>query len=126
MIPSHSLRLDGVRQRLERWRRTRRHPRAPMPAPIWTDAVGLARQHGLSQTARALRLDYTALKRHVEAIDVGGRTVVPAFVELPAPLQASPWVIELIGPRATVRLRVPGLGVADLATLTQRLAGTEP
>lgn len=126
MIPSHSPRLDEVRQRLARWRRTRQHRRSPIPAPIWTDAVGLARQDGLSQTARALRLDYTALKRRVEATDVGGRRVGPAFVELPTPSQASPWVLELIGPRATVRLRVPGLGVADLATLTHRLAGTEP
>jgi len=34
-------------------------------------------------------------------------------------------VIELTGPGGTVRLRVPGLALADLATLSRRLVGAD-
>jgi hypothetical protein len=92
------------------------------------DAVVLARQHGLYQTARALRVDYSALKRHVETTDAPGRAhVTSPFVELaaPTPMEVGACVIELTGPRATVRLRVPGLDVAAIARLSQRLAGID-
>lgn len=120
-----ALRLDRVRRRLERWRQRRAHPRAPIPGPIWTAVVDVAQRHGLYQTARALRLDYGALKRHVAA----ATPVAPAaFVELPVPPSgdAAAYVIELEGPGVTVRLRVPPLPVEDLATLGRRLAGVEP
>jgi hypothetical protein len=61
------LALERIRQRLERWRRTRAHPRAPIPESIWADAVALARQQGPYQTARALPIHYGALKRVLSA-----------------------------------------------------------
>ena len=126
MIPSHPLRLNGVRQRLERWRRTRKHPRSPVPAPIWTDAVMLARQHGLYRTARALRLDYSALKHHVEATDRAAETNGRAgFVELAPGMPPVPddCVIEVEGRETTLRLRLKGVGWADLAKLGRALVG---
>ena len=85
MVPTKStrpLRMERVRRRLERWRRTRAHPRSPIPKTLWAGAVAMARQHGLYQTARALGLDYGALKQHLEAADERRRTrPTPAFVE---------------------------------------------
>lgn len=123
-----SLDMARVRRRLDHWRRTRAHSRSPIPRALWANAVALARQQGLYQTARALRLDYGGLKEHVEAVDArGGTRRTPAFVEFAGSTltDLSTCVIELTGPRGTVRLRVPGLALADLATLSRTLAGAE-
>ena len=119
--------LTAVRGRLDRWRRTRAHPRSPIPNALWADAVALARQQGLYRTARALHLDYGGLKAHVEAADGRDHSRRPTFVELAGSTQADRGtsVIELSGPGGTVRLRVPGLALADLATLSRRLVGAD-
>ena len=44
-------------QRFERWR-SARTARLPIPERLWAAAVELARQHGVSRTAQALRLEY--------------------------------------------------------------------
>ena len=51
-----------------------------MPGELWTAAVKLAQQDGLAETARALRLDYGALKKKVResaASCVGGEPAKP-------------------------------------------------
>ena len=97
-------RIRGVRRRLARWRRTRPHQRAPFPEAVWRAAVALAGQHGLYPTARALHLNYGALKAHVARAHSVDRAVPrPTFVEL-APGPARPvneCVIELEAPRGT-------------------------
>ena len=126
--PERSFRIEGVRRRLERWRRTRPHPRAPIPEAIWTAAVALVRQHGLYGTARGLRLDYAALKQHVEAADRPERAGTPSgFIELAArhPSVGDGCVIEIQGPRATVRLQLTSMALADLAHLSRMLAGAD-
>ena len=61
-----------VRERFERWRRD--HPgRRPLPAELWSAAVNLARQYGLSRTANALRLSSDSLKQHIQTDAAGGR-----------------------------------------------------
>jgi hypothetical protein len=92
-----------------------------MPATLWTAAIALARQHGLSTTARALHLDYGSLKKRRDAADAG-RVASPTFVELPAarPPGLGPCVIDLEAPRGgRMRIEVTGVTVADLVTLTQ-------
>jgi len=120
-------RLEQVRRRLERWRQMRVYAHAPMPPRLWAVAVALTRQHGLYRTARALRVDYGALKRHVEAAAPAPRER-PTFVEIAAaesrPREAC--TIEIDGPRTTLRLRVPDLPLSELATLGRLLAGLEP
>ena len=121
-------RIHGLRRRLARWRQTRPHPRAPIPAAVWAAAVVLARQHGLYQTARALPISYGALKAHVaRAHRADQETQRPSFVELtPVPARpVSECVIELDAPRGTTRVRVSGLAVADLVALTRALGGSE-
>ena len=116
-----SIGLEQTRRRITRWRETRTHRGAPMPATLWTAAIALARQHGLSTTARALHLDYGSLKKRRDAAGAPG-VAAPVFVELPAapPTGLGPCVIDLEGPQGgRMRIEVTGVTVADLVTLTQ-------
>ena len=123
-----TLRIHGVRRQLARWRQTRPHPRAPIPAAVWAAAVVLARQHGVYPMARALPIDYGALKAHVARAD--GLTEVagpPTFVELAA-VTAHPGaecVIEFNIPPGRPSLRVRGLTLADIVELTRALGWRE-
>ena len=60
--------VEVVRRRFELWRRTQTG-RSRIPEDLWASAVKLAAVHGTCPTAQALRLNYTALKDHVEAAD---------------------------------------------------------
>ena len=123
-----SVAMKPVRRQLERWRRTRAYLRAPIPDSIWANAVALARQYGVYETAQALPIHYGALKRHLEAAD---RTPVSRersrFVELPPmpPTVGGDSVIEIDGPWATVRIRLHGMALADVARLSRVIAGVE-
>ena len=57
--------LEQLRRRFEEFRKTQ-PVRSRLPEPLWIAAAKLAKRYGLYPTARALRLDYTALKRRVE------------------------------------------------------------
>ena len=118
---STSVGLEQTRRRITRWRETRTHRGAAMPAALWAAAIALARQHGLYTTARALRVDYGSLKKRLGAAGAG-RVPSPAFVELAAarPTGLGPCVIDLEAPRGRrMRIEVSGVTVADLVTLTQ-------
>src|SRR5439155_5077642 len=100
-ISARSLGLQHTRRRIARWRETRTHRGAPMPAALWAAAVALARQHGLYTTARTLRIDYGSLKKRLDTASPG-RVPTPAFVELPTappPSQPGPCVIGLCASR---------------------------
>jgi len=58
-------RLEGLRRRFERWRQTRK-VRSRIPEPLWASAVKVAGTYGIHRTAKALRVDYYALKKPVE------------------------------------------------------------
>ena len=119
--------INPLRQQIERWRRTRTK-RSPMPEPLWREAVGLARKHGVYATAQALRLSYDSLRTRAEAAGAGhrrgnerGRSRT-TFVELeatpmPVGVVSSGPIVEVTGPqgqRLTVRLRGGELDVAEL------------
>src|SRR5438093_1621068 len=56
-------RIHGVRRRLARWRQTRPHPRAPIPAAVWA-AAGWPRGHADRSVGRAaLRVSQSARHR---------------------------------------------------------------
>ena len=59
----HSMRK--VYRRFERWR-SAHTARLPIPERLWAAAVELAREHGVSATAQALRLEYGKLRRLME------------------------------------------------------------
>jgi hypothetical protein len=119
-------RLDTVLRRLDRWRRARPHARAPVPPRLLAAAVALVAEHGVYRTARALHLDYGTLKRHVDRgagpVRVHAR---PRCIELPPAPVAAEAVIELERPGgATVRVRLPGRTLAEIADFTQQVASS--
>ena len=53
--------IARLRQRIERWRRTRRK-RSPMPEELWQAAARAAQVHGVWPVARDLGVAYATLK----------------------------------------------------------------
>ena len=77
--------LAPLRKRIEVWRSTQ-FSRGQTPDEIWDSAVALARIYGVCQVARAVDLDYKALRTRVtRALEKPG-LVEGAFVELPVTL----------------------------------------
>jgi hypothetical protein len=138
-------RFEAVRQRFERWRRSRQG-RARIPERLWTSAVQLAATYGLCRTARTLRLDYYALKKRVGSADLNdlpagctpkrktparststarksAQNPAMAFVELtPVERLASPeCVVELEHPRgAKMRICLTGRESLEVVTAVSR------
>jgi hypothetical protein len=86
-------RLEIVRRRFERWRRTCTG-RSRIPDSLWAMAVELADAYGIHPTARALRVDYYSLKKRTEAEPAAepglSEEAAATFLELPRPGSASP------------------------------------
>jgi hypothetical protein len=77
--------LARVGRTLEIWRKGRKF-RQPIPEPLWSEIVALARVHGVSAVSRALRLDYYTLQGRVREISQAPSASVPAeFVEVKLP-----------------------------------------
>ena len=120
-------RLEGVRRRFERWRRTRK-VRSRIPEPLWASAVKLAGRYGLHRTAKALRVDYYALKKRVEGAPAAIASKTPAevagatFLELPSPAWAGSGecTLELEDSGgAKLRVHLKGFEAPDLAALSR-------
>ena len=104
-------------QRLEEWR-SANPPRSRLPEPIWEAAVEMAQRHGLHRTSKALRMDYSRLKKRLPAGTQPSRPAPPAFLELLAAPTTGPveCVVELES--AGDRMRVTMKGAAlDWASL---------
>jgi hypothetical protein len=84
-LPSAEL-LIPLRQQIKEWRLSRTGP-GPMPDEIWAGAVALAKDYGICPVARALAIDYTALRKRLQRPPEGG-LVGPTFVQLPATMTA--------------------------------------
>lgn len=114
--------LARARDRFQSWR-NRRPVGSPIPESFWNLAVKVACRHGLSLTARVLRLDYYNLKKRVD----GGNAQVPCpqtgFVQLPSPLPPCKQAVFYLEPGTGTRLRVQLLGydTGDLETLLRHL-----
>jgi hypothetical protein len=125
-IPS---KIEPVRQRLERWRRSHKF-RSRIPEDVWARAALLARQYGVGKTARILRLDYYALKKRME---IGGQGRLakrpsPAFVELISPIPSSlpECIVEFEYPGgAKMRFQFNGKNTPDLGNLAGPVGSSE-
>jgi hypothetical protein len=107
--------VADLQDRITHWRTTRSH-REPMPEDLWVQAARLARRHGIYAIAKALRLNYEALKGHVlEAPKRRARSTSPAR---PAFVQLDPMPGIPSGPSSTVEIE----GVRG-GKLTIRLSG---
>ena len=136
--------LKGLRRRFERWRRTRK-VRTRIPDPLWDAAVKLAVRHGIHRTAKALRVDYYALKKRVagttaataviagtqqESAATASRAAAEAeFLELPAAAWpgSGECTLELedaVG--AKLRVHLKGFQAPDLVALSQSFWQSEP
>jgi hypothetical protein len=130
-------RLEGLRRRFDRWRRTRK-VRTRIPEPLWSSAVKAAGDFGIHRTARALRVDYYALKERAEGKPGGGKragrrpaataskvsaaTGGATFVELPPAAWpgSGECTMELEDAGgAKLRVHLKGLGTPDLVALSR-------
>jgi len=107
--------LDEVvelRERIDRWRETRKPGRA-MPAELWSAAASLAVRHGVYAVARAVRVHYGALRSLADEVEAE-QPAVSGFVEVGA-------VPPAVGPSppAVRELELTG---ADGAALVMRFA----
>jgi len=86
--------------------------------------VALVPEHGLYGTARALGVSYGALKQHVDHDGPEDARPRARFVELPAPSVGDAYVIDIEGVTgSTVRVRLNGLPLSDLAMFTRLVVG---
>ena len=110
-------RLSRLEQRFASWRKTRQ-PGERIPQPLWKAAAKLARDCGLNQTARILKLDYYSLKKHVDRYGGMKAAASAPFVELPPMPLASECVIEFEdGLGASMRMHVKGSDLPDVLAL---------
>jgi hypothetical protein len=99
-----------------------------MPEELWSLAVMLALEHGVSKTASSLRLGYYALKERVAAASAPSVAVQrPAFVEvalgsLSTATAATPCVVELLDGRGVkLRVELPERAAGELAAVARTL-----
>jgi hypothetical protein len=124
--------MRRVWRRFERWRKGHK-VREPFSEALWASAAEAAREHGVFQTAKVLRLEYGKLKRMVEAAPSSRRPTVghppeqAMFLEL-APSSGASFgsghaecLIELEGPRGKIRIQWKGTTGPDLAGLSRAL-----
>ena len=95
-----------VHRKIEQWRRTHR-PRSPFPGELWREAAELALAHGVNPVARALRLDYYALKKHVQTGSAEAGKAAEQFLEiLPGGMDG----LSASRPRCTIEVEQAGGG----------------
>lgn len=109
-------------ERFEKWR-SKQKTRTRLPEPLWSAAVKLAQQYGVNRTARALRLDYSGLKKRLASSASDAPIATgdpPAFIQLlSSELTAvAECAIECQDPNGTtIRLHLKGPQLPDLAAL---------
>ena len=127
-------RLVSLRQRFERWRRTRK-VRSRIPEPLWASAVKLAGRYGTHRTAKALRVDYYALKKRLEgetatgASNVSQRGAGATFLELAPPARTGSCECTLEfedADGAMMRVHLKGVEAPDLTALSRSFWQIEP
>jgi hypothetical protein len=108
-IPEDLLQLS---QRFEAWR-SAQPPRSRLPESMWSAAAEMAQRHGLHCTSKALRLDYTRLKKRLPgAVAVGStRSAPPDFLELLASpaSNVAECVVEVESNRGRMRVAMKGV-----------------
>lgn len=121
-VTSH---LSKLNERFTAWRRVRKRGER-IPPSLWRAASQCAVNYGLNRTAKALRLDYYSLKKHLDAQTTSTPQTLP-FVTVPTlPTGAvSECLIELqSGTGASIRVHLKGAHVPDLLALSRELWGT--
>jgi hypothetical protein len=131
-IQAQTLTLEEVAGHFEHWRREKKKGER-IPEPLWSEAIALVKDYGLSQVTRRLRLSGRDLNKRRGILGSGrrrARRVEPpaTFVELAPEVvvqaqrpQSTPGCLELIRPDG-LRLRIePGEGINAHAVLERFL-----
>jgi len=113
-VGSRSKQVEKARKRFVFWRRNRKTV-SRIPDDLWESAVLAAREVGVNQAARALGLEYYALKKRVVS-STDGSVSKPSlgFVEFDtcAPPYLTEWAVELENGSGD-RMRVAGRSATD-------------
>jgi len=125
--------LEDVRRRFAEWRRTHR-ARSRLPNALWAAAVKMAGKYGLHCTARALPVEYYALKKRVEQRFTPARgrrksRPLAAFMELPPlpPAGTCDCILEMedaVGVKMRFQMKTAAL--PDLAVLCRSFRTPTP
>jgi hypothetical protein len=109
VIPEDLLQLS---QRFEEWRKAQ-PARSRLPESMWAAAAEMAQRHGVHCTTKALRLDYTRLKKRLPTVAVTGqaRSAPPDFLELLASSASSvaECVVEVESSLGRMRVAMKGV-----------------
>jgi hypothetical protein len=114
--------LEQLRRRFEEFRNTQ-PVRSRLPEALWIAAAELAKRYGVHPTARALRLDYTALKRRVETRHPRRKHKVvapPNFMEFVSPgaKAVTNCTVEVESAQGSkLRLELKAVATTELASL---------
>ena len=120
---------QGLRQ-FEQWRR-QREGRSRLPDHLWSLAVELAREFGVSRTAKTLRLAYNTLKeksQHSEERDRPDSRLTIPFLELRPDRGDAQVECTIDCERSSgqkIRIHLKGPDWPDLPLLCQGLWGTQ-
>ncbi|RKY06375.1 MAG: hypothetical protein DRP56_07520 [Planctomycetota bacterium] len=116
--------LARGRERFEKWR-SKQKTRTRLPETLWSAAVKLAQEYGINRTARALRLDYSGLKRRAEVTvsdvspQAGAEFIQLLSSELTTVAECAIECRHTDG--STIRIHLKGPELPDLAALSQSL-----
>jgi len=130
-------RLASLQRRFERWRQTHEIS-SRIPDSLWSAAARAASTHGVSRVATMLRVNYNVLKKRVQQVmaSAGGRPsalatppgdTVAQFVELASPMSACECTLEWEDTAgAKMRVELKGIGMPDLAAISQSFWNRQP
>ena len=134
MIPrkptlSEPKQVARAQKQFEAWRRKRKKG-SRIPEELWESAVVAAREVGINQTSRVLKLDYYDLKNRVLA-SPRGRSLEPpssGFLEFDssAAMFLTEWAIEMEnGSGSRLRIGARGPSGPDVVGLCRAFLGEE-
>jgi transposase-like protein len=129
--PALPVAVKQLRRRIDEWR-TIRERRTRMPPELWAEAVALARSEGAYPVARALGVNFEALKRRVaeaSASPTAAASPTSEFVEMARMhvMAASPSstgaVVELEDGARRLVVRLPAEAALDVARVVAAFVG---
>ena len=124
-----SRRVERARKKFGAWRRSRK-AQSQIPDSLWKLAVGAAQEVGVNQAARALGLEYYALKKRlVASAERPASEPNGSFVEFDssaAPPFFTEWAVEMENGRgARMRVAARSPSGPDVVGLCRALLGEE-
>ena len=120
--------VRALQHQFQEWRATK-HPGDRIPRRLWNAAARLCRAHPLHRVAQWLRVNSASLRDHAERPPrPHAAPSPPAFLQATVPagfLLGAPaveYTLEVEHPATpTLRIRVRGAGVSEIAALAQAL-----